>query len=117
RVVRAFEECYFQRPDQGHPDRVGEALTLRVPYAAGFHAQEIEFLGAIREGREAESDGFAGARALEVVHGAYQAAGERRAVDLPLKDWTALSGIGGRGAGQPAVAAGRRSAVGSARGT
>ena len=106
RVVRAFEECFFQRPDLAHPDRVGEALTLRVPYAAGFHAQEIEFLGAIREGREAESDGFDGARALEVVHGAYQSARERRAIDLPLKDWAALARIGGRGTRRVAVAAG-----------
>ena len=89
RVVRAFEECYFQRPDEAHPDRVGEALVLRVPYAAGFHAQEVEFLSAIREGREAESSGIDGARAIELVEGAYRSARERRAVDFPLVDWAA----------------------------
>ncbi len=96
RVVRAFEECYYQRPDEAHPDKVGEALVLRVPYAAGFHAQEVEFLSAIREGREAESSGIDGARALEVVEAAYRSAEERRAIDLPLKDWDALARIGGR---------------------
>ncbi len=90
RVVRAFEECYFQRPQDAHPDRVGEALVLRVPYAAGFHAQEVEFLAAIREGRQPESSGLDGARALEVVEGAYRAAQERRAIDFPLRDWDAL---------------------------
>jgi predicted dehydrogenase len=93
RVARAFEECYFQRPDEAHPDKVGEALVLRIPYAAGFHAQEVEFLSAIREGREAESSGIDGARALEVVEAAYLAAKERRAIDLPLKDWDALARI------------------------
>jgi predicted dehydrogenase len=101
RVVRAFEECVFQRPQDAHPDRVGEALVLRVPYAAGFHAQEIEFLAAIREGREAESSGIDGARALEVVEAAYRSARERRAIDLPLIDWSAL------GAGATATAAAR----------
>jgi predicted dehydrogenase len=101
RVIRAFEECYFQRPDEAHPDKVGEALVLRVPYAAGFHAQEVEFLAAIREGREAESSGIDGARALEVVEAAYRAARERRAIDLPLRDWAALGQIGGRA---PAIA-------------
>src|SRR5262249_37774230 len=90
RVARSFEECYFQTPRDAHPDRVGEALVLRVPYAAGFHAQEVEFLAAIREGREAESSGLDGARALEVVEAAYRAARERRAIDLPLIDWAAL---------------------------
>ena len=96
-VGRAFEECFFQRPEDAHPDRVGESLTVRVPYAAGFHAQEVEFLNAIREGREAESSGIEGARALEVVEGAYRAARERRAIDLPLVDWSALERVGGRG--------------------
>jgi predicted dehydrogenase len=90
RVARSFEECYFQKPRDAHPDRVGEALVLRVPYAAGFHAQEVEFLAAIREGREPESSGLDGARALEVVEAAYRAARERRAIDLPLIDWAAL---------------------------
>jgi myo-inositol 2-dehydrogenase/D-chiro-inositol 1-dehydrogenase len=92
RVARAFEECAFQRPEEAHPDRVGEALVLRVPYAAGFHAQEVEFLAAIREGREAESSGLDGARALELVEAAYRSAEGRRAVDLPLADWGALPG-------------------------
>ena len=91
RVIRAFEECYYQRPDEAHPDAVGEALVLRVPYAAGFHAQEVEFLAAIRAGREAESSGLDGARALELVEGAYRAARERRVIAFPLVDWTALS--------------------------
>jgi predicted dehydrogenase len=64
--------------------------VLRVPYAAGFQAQEIEFLAAIREGREPESSGIDGARALEVVEGAYRAAEQRRAIDFPLVDWPAL---------------------------
>ncbi len=101
RVARAFEEAYFQRPEQAHPDRVGEALLLRIPYAAGFHAQSIEFLAAIREGREAESSGIDGARALEVVEAAYRSAQERRAIDLPLIDWGALAG--GRGLARAAV--------------
>lgn len=92
RVAQAFAECYFQRPEEAHPDKVGEALVLRVPYAAGFHAQEVEFLAAIREGREAESSGLAGARALEVVEAAYRSAKERRVIDLPLLDWEALTG-------------------------
>jgi len=92
RVVRAFEECLHQPPDQLHPDQVGEALVLRVPYATGFHAQEVEFLSAIREGREPESSGVDGARALELVEGAYRAAKERRAIDFPLVDWAALTG-------------------------
>ena len=96
RVVRAFEEASFQRPDQAHPDKVGEALTLRVPYAAGFHAQEVEFLSAIREGREAESSGFDGACALEVVEAAYLSAKQRRAIDLPLRDWDSLARIAPR---------------------
>jgi predicted dehydrogenase len=91
RVVRSFEECYFQRPQDAHPDRVGEALVLRIPYAAGFHAQEVEFLSAIREGREPESSGIDGAKALEVVEGAYRAAQERRAIDFPLLDWETLA--------------------------
>src|SRR5262245_29693444 len=101
-VVRSFEEAFFQRPDEAHPDRTGEALVLRVPYAAGFHAQEKELLNAIREGREPESTGEDGARALEVVEGAYRAARERRAIDFPLIDWDALAkvrptaGVGGR---------------------
>jgi predicted dehydrogenase len=98
RVARAFEECAFQRPEAAHPDRVGEALVLRVPYAAGFHAQEVEFLAAIREGREAESSGVDGARALEVVEAAYRAARERRAIDLPLTAWNPGTGSGRRGA-------------------
>ncbi len=101
RVARAFEEAYFQRPEQAHPDRVGEALLLRIPYAAGFHAQSIELLAAIREGREAESSGIDGARALEVVEAAYRSAQERRAIDLPLIDWGALAG--GRGLARAAV--------------
>ena len=116
RVVRAFEEAYFQRPDQASVDKVGEALTLRVPYAAGFHAQEVEFLSAIREGREAESSGFDGARALEVVEAAYLSARERRAIDLPLKDWDALARIGGRGqrslTGAPAASAASAASAG-----
>jgi predicted dehydrogenase len=92
RVARAFEECFYQRPEEAHPDRVGEALVIRVPYAAGFHAQEVEFLAAIREGREPESNGVAGARALELVEGAYLAARERRAIDFPLIDWGARNG-------------------------
>jgi predicted dehydrogenase len=104
RVARAFEECAFQRPEEAHPDRVGEALVLRVPYAAGFHAQEVEFLAAIREGREAESSGLDGARALEVVEAAYRSAKRRRAVDLPLVDWEALPGSRrGEGAGAAGV--------------
>jgi predicted dehydrogenase len=91
RVGRAFEECFYQAPGEAHPDRVGEALVLRVPYAAGFHAQEVEFLSAIREGREAESSGIDGGRALELVEGAYRAARERRAIDFPLVDWAALA--------------------------
>jgi predicted dehydrogenase len=105
RVARAFEECTFQRPEAAHPDNVGEALMLRVPYAAGFYAQEVEFLAAIREGREAESSGLDGARALEVVEAAYRAARERRAIDLPLMDWDAVAGTGRRAAPQ-GVAAG-----------
>jgi predicted dehydrogenase len=109
RVARAFEECAFQRPEEAHPDRVGEALVLRVPYAAGFHAQEVELLAAIREGREAESSGLDGARALEVVEAAYRSAESRRAVDFPLADWGTLpasrrSGVAG------GVAAGRAGA-------
>ena len=92
-VVRGFEEAFFQRPDQAHPDRTGEALVLRVPYAAGFHAQEKELLRAIREGREPESTGEDGARALEIVEGAYRAARERRAIDFPLIDWEALAKV------------------------
>jgi predicted dehydrogenase len=103
RVVRSFEECFDQRPDQAHPDRTGEALVLRIPYAAGFQAQEIEFLDAIGEGREAESSGIDGGKALEVVEGAYRAARERRAIDFPLVDWDALERVGGR-RGQPALA-------------
>jgi len=94
RVVQAFEDAYFQRPQEAHPDRVGEALVLRIPYAAGFHAQEKEFLAAIREGRQAESSGIDGARALEVVEGAYRAARERRAIDFPLVDWSAVGTTG-----------------------
>jgi predicted dehydrogenase len=101
RVARAFEECLFQSPQAAHPDRTGEALVLRIPYAAGFYAQEVEFLAAIREGREAESSGLDGARALEVVEGAYRAARERRAIDFPLLDWQALA-AGGRRAGAAA---------------
>ncbi len=89
-VVRSFEEAFFQRPDQAHPDRTGEALVLRVPYAPGFYAQEKELLRAIREGREPESNGEDGARALEIVEGAYRSAKERRAIDFPLIDWDAL---------------------------
>ncbi len=89
-VVRSFEECYFQTPAAAHPDRVGEALVIRIPYAAGFHAQAIEFLSAIREGREPESSGLDGARALELVEGAYRSAEERRTIDFPLVDWEAL---------------------------
>jgi predicted dehydrogenase len=96
RVIRAFEECYFQRPSAARPDAVGEALVLRIPYAPGFHAQQIEVLSAIREGREPESSGVDGARALEVVEGAYRAAKERRAIDFPLVDWAALSRVGAR---------------------
>jgi predicted dehydrogenase len=96
RVARAFEECALPRPQEAHPDRVGEALVLRVPYAAGFHAQEVEFLAAIAEGREAESSGLDGARALELVEGAYRAAGLRRAVDFPQLDWASLAAAGGR---------------------
>ncbi|MGH2369265.1 MAG: Gfo/Idh/MocA family protein, partial [Chloroflexota bacterium] len=32
RVARAFQECYYQPPEAAHPDRVGEARVLRVPY-------------------------------------------------------------------------------------
>jgi predicted dehydrogenase len=95
RVARSFEEAYFQRPENAHPDRVGEALVLRIPHAPGFHAQAVEFLAAIREGREAESSGLDGARALELVEGAYQSARERRAVDFPLVDWSALGAAKG----------------------
>lgn len=97
RVIRSFEECHYQRPADSHPDRVGEALTLRIPYAAGFHAQEVEFLSAIREGREAESSGIDGARALELVEGAYLSARERRAIDFPLRDWASLAATSRRG--------------------
>jgi predicted dehydrogenase len=92
-VVRSFEEAFFQRPEEAHPDRTGEALVLRVPYAAGFHAQEKELLRAIREGREPESTGEDGARALEIVEGAYRSAKERRAIDFPLIDWEALAKV------------------------
>jgi predicted dehydrogenase len=92
-VARSFEETFFQRPDQAHPDRTGEALLLRVPYAAGFHAQEKELLRAIREGRDPESTGEDGARALEIVEGAYRSARERRAIDFPLIDWDALATV------------------------
>jgi predicted dehydrogenase len=91
RVRRAFDECVWDQPfDRIVPDRAGEALVIRVPYAAGFQAQEIEFLSAIREGREPESSGIDGARALEVVEGAYRAAEQRRTIDFPLIDWKAL---------------------------
>jgi predicted dehydrogenase len=93
RVIQSFEECVYQRPDEMHPDKVGEALVLRVPYAAGFYAQEKELLAAIREGRTPESDGIDGARSLEVVEGAYRAAKERRAIDFPLVDWAALARV------------------------
>ena len=63
---------------------------LDVPYAAGFHAQEKEFLAAIRENREPESSGLDGARALEVVEGAYLAAQQGRRIDFPLRDWDSL---------------------------
>jgi predicted dehydrogenase len=101
-VVRSFEECFHQPPSRAHPDRTGEKLVLRIPYAAGFHAQEVEFLDAIADGREAESSGIDGGRALEIVEGAYRAARERRAIDLPLVDWDALERVGGRH--QPALA-------------
>jgi predicted dehydrogenase len=91
RVRRAFEETIWDQPfDRMNPDRVGEALVLRIPYAAGFQAQEIELLSAIREGREPESSGIDGGRALEVVEGAYRSAEQRRAIDFPLVDWNAL---------------------------
>ena len=91
RVRRAFDECVWDQPfDRIVPDRAGEALVIRVPYASGFQAQEIEFLAAIREGREPESSGIDGARALEVVEGAYRSAEQRRAIDFPLIDWKAL---------------------------
>jgi len=90
RVIRAYEECYYRRPEEAHQDHSGEALVLRIPYAAGFHAQEVEFLSAIREGRQPESSGIEGAQALEVVEGAYRSARERRTIDFPLVDWSGL---------------------------
>jgi len=90
RVIRAYEECYDRRPDEAHPDYSGEALVLRVPYAAGFLAQEIEFVAAFTTGRDPESSGLDGIRALEVIEAAYRSARERRAIDLPLLDWDTL---------------------------
>ncbi len=95
-VVQSFEDCFFQSPEDAHPDRTGEALVLRIPYAPGFHAQEKEFLAAIREGRESSSSGIDGAKALEVVEGAYRSAKERRTIELPLIDWGALEAIQAR---------------------
>jgi predicted dehydrogenase len=89
-VILAYEECYQRRPDQVHPDISSEALVLRIPYAAGFYSQQKEFLSAIRERRKPESSGVDGARALELVEGAYLAAKERRAIDFPLLDWETL---------------------------
>ncbi len=91
-VVQAFEDCYGRRPDETHPDRAGESLVLRVPYAHGFYAEEKEFLSAIREGRAPESSGLQGALALEVVEGAYRCALERRAIEFPLVDWVSVTG-------------------------
>ena len=67
-------------------------LPKPSPYAGGFTAQEKEFLAAIREDREPESNGIDGARSLEVVEGAYIAAQEGRRIDFPLRDWESLRG-------------------------
>lgn len=92
-VVRAFEECNGKRPDEMRPDDVGEDLVFRIPYAAGFHAEEKELLRAIREGRQPESSGVDGARALEFIEAAYRSADEGRAVELPLLDWESLNRV------------------------
>ena len=80
----------MSKPHRNHPERANEKIVLDVPYAAGFHAQEKEFLAAIRENREPESSGLDGARALEVVEGAYLAAQQGRRIDFPLRDWDSL---------------------------
>ena len=90
-VAQAFADCQYEQPHRSHPNRGREALVLHVPYAAGFHAQEKELLASIREGRAPESSGLDGARALEVVEGAYLSASEGRRIEFPLRDWDALS--------------------------
>ena len=89
-VAQAFADCRYEQPHRNHPERANEKIVLDVPYAAGFHAQEKEFLAAIRENREPESSGLDGARALEVVEGAYLAAQQGRRIDFPLRDWDSL---------------------------
>jgi predicted dehydrogenase len=100
-VVHSFEACYDRRPDQVHPDRVGEALVIRVPHVfpGGVHAEQMEFLAAIREGREPESSGLDGARDLELVEGAYRAFEQRRTIDFPLVDWDTIIGSPNTGNG------------------
>ena len=63
---------------------------LKFPPTNGVYSEQVEFLSAIREVREPESSGLDGARDLELVEAAYRAAGERRAIDLPLYDWSSL---------------------------
>ena len=89
-VAQAFADCTFEQPSRNNPEMANEKLVLHVPYAGGFTAQEKEFLAAIREDREPESSGIDGARALEVVEGAYLAAQEGRRIDFPLRDWESL---------------------------
>lgn len=91
-VAQAFDNCTFEQPSRNNPEMANEKLVMHVPYAGGFTAQEKEFLAAIREDREPESNGIDGARSLEVVEGAYLAAQEGRRIDFPLRDWDALSG-------------------------
>ena len=89
-VAQAFADCTFEQPHRNNPEMANEKLVLHVPYAGGFYAQEKELLAAIREDREPESNGIDGARALEVVEGAYLAAQERRLIEFPLRDWESL---------------------------
>ena len=89
-VAQAFDNCTFEQPSRNNPEMANEKLVLHVPYAGGFTAQEKEFLAAIREDREPESNGIDGARSLEVVEGAYIAAQEGRRIDFPLRDWESL---------------------------
>ena len=88
-AVRATQTQPNGHPRPGDdPDRVEQLTKLadaHVPLASEGHAGQIaDVLAAVAEGRAPAIDGEAGRRTVEVVTAIYQAAIERRAVDLPI---------------------------------
>lgn len=91
-------ELHYQRSPQveiaarvaPYDGRVHLDLAGEERYEACYRDNLLAFVAAVRDGASATPDALDGARALEMVLGAYRADAENRTIELPLPDGAAL---------------------------